>query len=235
LPAYYVEELIAQVNEDNLTCKAFLDIFHQHLYEMLYAVWAKYRLSHQIAEENNHHLLQIIYNLAGLGFTHQPALLKENSDWAKYIRFFMAGNRNLTNLQELLTDYFATAVKIESFYPALIAIHPEQKNQLGVLQSTLGNFYLGEYFQSATTNLLLSFRELTQQQALLFMQNGKNSQQLKTLLNTYLITPYNFFIELQFDSAAPMPTALGGHARLGQTTQMGVPLGPRLTRVTYLL
>lgn len=197
LPSYYLEEWLDQFQNDDFSVKNFLDIFHQRLYELLYAVWEKGRLTHQLIHDKNRKLKTILYNLAGLSITDNCEIMKKQPHLHRYLRFFLHGNKNILNLRILLHQNLKLDVDVSSFYQSPIKIHQQQLNSLALKNHSLGmNCYLGTTFSSINTNILIKINELSLQQFEDLMPGKKMYEDLKDLLRLYLNKPLVCFLEL---------------------------------------
>jgi type VI secretion system protein ImpH len=197
LPSYYLEEWLDQALNDDLSVKDFLDIFHQRLYELLYSVWEKGRLTHQLIQNKNRKLKTILYNIAGLSVTDNCEIMQQQPHLHCYLRFFLHGNKNILNLRILLQQYLKLDVDVSSFYQSSVKIHQQQLNSLALKNHSLGmNCYLGTVFPSINTNILIKLNKLTFQQFEDLMPGKKMYDDLKTLLRFYLNKPLICFLEL---------------------------------------
>jgi type VI secretion system protein ImpH len=223
LPNYYIENLLADLENDNTTVKDFLDVFHQRLYELLFAIRNKYRLKYQLTQTiADNKILRIINNMTGLNFTARSHFVEEQPALTQYARFFIAGNRTLTNLQYIINDYFQIQTRIESFHKQSIQIHPQQRNRLGVSKTTLSKtLYLGEVFTSVSSNILLHVPVTTHTAINNFMPNGIDVQKLRYILILFCTKPIHCFLRLIINPQLLTQCTLGTKIFLGQTVVLG--------------
>ena len=219
LPNYYLDEILTQINDNQLQTKAFLDIFHQRLYQLLFKAWEQHNLPYQLFLKENTHLEQMLYNIAGISFSHTSELLEKMPGLKKYFVHFMAGNRTLLSLQNLLSDFFGIEVMIQSYYSARVQISKAQKNVLGMRNNKLGNTcYLGESYQSMSNNVLLKIKPISKSVFDNFLPGGKMHQQLIEIVKTFSHVPLNYYLTASLAVADIQGVSLGDKKcnRLGQ-------------------
>jgi len=138
LPNFYTEDLFQESLTDKTTCRDFLDIFNQRLYELLYLCWHKYQLFFQVTEEKNNLYIEKLFCLLGLG---EPELRKgQHADYLiRYLGLMTQWPRSAIGLRTILRD--ATNEKsldIESCVPRKVRIPKEQQSRVGLTCSNLG-------------------------------------------------------------------------------------------------
>lgn len=219
LPNYYLDEILTQINNNELQTKAFLDIFHQRIYQLLYEAWEENNLPLQLFLKKDLDLEETLYSIAGISFGKTSNLLERIPRLKKYLVHFMGGNRTLLSLQNLLTDFFGTEFEIQSFYSAQVDINSSQQNKLGKKNSLLGRqCYLGELHPSKSNNIHLKLANMCKQLFDGFLPGGPLHEQLCDIVKTFLTTPLNCYFSFSLAADDIQGSSLGGDTcnRLGQ-------------------
>lgn len=219
LPNYYLEEVLNQIDNEQLETKAFLDIFHQRLYELLFEAWEEHNVPYQLFLKNNTNLEEILYSMGGLSFGPVNKLLQDMPALKKYLNNFMTGNRTLLSLQYVLSDFFNVQFKIHSYYSTNIDISKSQQNKLGQKNNQVGeSFYLGETYPSKGNNILLELVSMSKQIFESFLPGGEKHQQLIKIVTSFLYHPFNVYLDLALSADDIEGVSLGGQTcnRLGQ-------------------
>jgi type VI secretion system protein ImpH len=225
LPTYYLEELIDLASNNNYEAKAFLDIFHQRLYELLIEIWRVYNLGYQLYFRKNSDLQKILLNMSGLSLNSKSELLEKYPDLNCFLMLFADSSKGLLNLQHIVSESFATKVAIHSFYPGVTAISLKQQNRLGKKNHQLNyTCYLGQQAISSSSSILLHFIELNVTQFQSLMPGRILYDKLSMILKYYLNKPLNCYLKLTVNVAGVDSDCLGmSNNALGESTWLGQP------------
>ncbi len=146
LPLHYTETLAdRELYRRDRAARAFLDIFTTRMVAQHYAAWKKYRLALQYELDRRERFLPLVLSLSGLGM---PGLRDRMVDgqgdvFDQAVAYYAGAIRqrpvSAMSLQRLLSDYFATPIKVEQFVGAWYKVPAEQASRLGTANARLGS------------------------------------------------------------------------------------------------
>lgn len=220
LPNFYTEQIIQELSEDITVSKDFLDMFHQLLYQKLYAVWRKYRFNQCAFEDHNQRYIKRLYCLIGMADNTLVKLMPNPKSLIKYIGLFSQHPRSSKNLEILLKDYFDIKVKIHSSTSSLHQIATDQRLRLGADNHSLGKAYLGEQVRAYGTSIKLEITSLSYNQFNLLSYDRPYAKALAFLINFFCGAPVKCLVSLSLQAKSINPCQLGSlhWSNLGQNT-----------------
>jgi type VI secretion system protein ImpH len=208
LPQYFIE--LAQQNSPTAEClRAFLNIFSQRIYFLLYQAWRKYHpfLFHTQTENYQKYLSF----LAGSELPY-PSLLG-------------AFSHNCCGLATMLGDYLeGVNVKVQPFvttWTKLAVIH-----KIGHKELLLGdNSFLGDKIINGTQKIIIHIGPISHKKAFKFLPGQSDYQKFCALIRTYIGPNLIFVVSLAVITEQNYCQKLGANIlQLGWRSWLGVPL-----------
>ena len=211
LPSFYTEELLDQQWEEEHASREFLDIVHYHLYPLLYSAWSKYQFSHQAVEHNNDLYWNLLFSLFGLGDSSLTGKIEDRSKLLPYLGLYTQQPRSALGLKTILSHFLnSEVVDIKPCVSRKVAIPDRQKISLGMSSHCLGETaHVGAYVEDRTGKFLITIGPITGEEFQCFINNTKQQDLLKQLIDFYLVQPLDYEIDLIFDVAQISGSCLG--------------------------
>jgi type VI secretion system protein ImpH len=213
LPSFYTE-LFAEheLLQRDRSARAFLDIFLQRAVVLMYRAWLKHRLPLQFESQRRRHYLPYVLSLTGLGQKSlQNRLAAQRGGVADdTLAFYAATLRqrpvSAIQLQQVLAQYFAVGVKLESFIGRWFELPLNNQSRLGAGKAagnlTLGGGALvGERVWQRDLRMRLTLGPLTRHKFHRFLPGGAGALALRELLT--LMTGLSLEYEVRLSLAAP--------------------------------
>jgi len=148
LPNFYTEDLLQAEKEEQYEARAFLDIFHQQAYSLLFNVLHKNSPVYSLTDEGaGSGIKQIIWTLVGLRNESQREALSNPELFLRYLKLFSRSQRSEAGLCAILEDYFAgVPVEISQCRRRLVRVAQRFQLSLGSNKNGLGqDCLLGNY------------------------------------------------------------------------------------------
>jgi type VI secretion system protein ImpH len=218
LPVYFSEH-VHRFDETSPGLRDFLTIFNHRIYVLFYHAWKKYHFLRNLTAAADDPFSRCISCLVGNseGKSSDPSVLR----LLTYAGILAGSCRSASGLQSILSHFFGDLpVKLHQWLPRraelpdLAAIG--SRCQLGV-NAVCGTTVLdmAGKFRVTVGPLPIDIYET-------FMPGSKNVAAMKQIIQSFLIDPLEFDMEIQLQSVDLIPVILGEQvAQLGQTTSLG--------------
>lgn len=192
LPAFYTEDLMAAELEDQTTARALLDIIHQRLYEIFFAIQGKYRPLYGMVEAGSGNYPDILFSLLGLRDETLWSQAPDPYGLLRYIGLFAGDRRSALGLETLLLDAFpGIDVDVAQCVEHRVAIPPDQRLFLGGgAAGGLGvDAVLGQEVEDRTGKIAVTLGPLTRDRFYEMIDEGRQWAALIFLIRFYLMVP----------------------------------------------
>lgn len=224
LPSFLLEQ-IATEDEQGVR-KAFLDFFNHRLICLLYRIWRKYRYYVRFHEQATDKFSAQLFALVGLADERLRGETPIN--WCKMLSYsgMLAGrSRSPQVVSGIISHYFDIEdVTIKLWERRIIAIPQEQKIQLGMQNSSLGeDTVIGDSCADCMGKFVICLTGLDQTRFKDFLPSGKEYQPLMTLVEFILREQMAFDLELVIKEGetSPMQLSATNSASLGWYSFIG--------------
>lgn len=224
LPAYYTEELLDQQWDEEDASREFIDIFHHHLYPILYESWGKYQFTHQAIEQKNDLYWKLLFSLFGLGESIFSQYFENRLTLLPYMGIYTQTPRSAAGLEIILRHYLDTEhVNIIPCVLRKVCIPNDQTNRIGELNHALGSScYLGTEIEDRTGKMIIQVGPIDGDQFQSFVNDSDKRIMIKKLIEFYLIQPLDYKIELLLESKTLNTTVLGDNLSLNNWSTLGL-------------
>lgn len=224
LPGY----LLDHINTEGETGvrRVFLDFFNNHLINLVFRIWRKYRYYIRFQEGASDTLSAQLFSLVGLA---DPELRGETPiNWSKMLSYagMLAGrSRSPQVVSGIIAHCFDIEdVEIRQWVARRVDIARSQQMQLGQANMTLGeNTVLGQYVRECNGKFTLVIKELSQSRFRDFLPTGKEYLPLCKLVEFVLREQMSYDLELHLAKEYNATFAIGhSHSpQLGWSTFLG--------------
>lgn len=222
LPTFYTEDLLDEKAEDKSITRDFIDIIHHRLFLLFFQCWTKYRQFLQVVEEDNHHYLDRLFCLLGLGEKKLREGIPEPYGLIRYAGLFTQFPRSAAGLKTLLCDALGgIPVEIVPCRTRRIMIPHDQRMLLGVSGVSLGeDSFVGEEIEDRMGAFRIRVGPLNQDQFHALLPGNDSYDKLSFLTRFYLTEPLEYDLELIASGAEVRTVCLGASrcSRLGLDT-----------------
>mgnify|MGYP000123371075 CR=1 FL=1 len=204
LPDFYLGDFARADDEESNPQRAFLDVFHQRLYWLLYLSWRKYRHYIEYEADNSDNFSLRLFALIGLADKSMRSRLKSAPQ--RLLPFSGVLSRrecSASALQSILARMLDVRVEIEEFRPNWIDIQPSQRQRLGFRNSRLGgDTTIGERICDIGSKFRLHIGPLSWNDYQDFLSGGNRRVELDALIGQVLSRPLAYDLRLML---APTP------------------------------
>lgn len=224
LPSFYTE-LFAEheLLQRDRSARAFLDIFLQRAVVLMYRAWLKHRLPLQFESQRRRHYLPYVLSLAGLGQQSlQNRLAAQRGGVGdETLAFYAATLRqrpiSAIQLRQVLAQYFAVSVKLESFIGRWFELPLDNQSRLGAPRiggKAAGNVTLGggaivgERVWQRDLRMRLTLGPLTRRKFHRFLPGGPGALALRELLTLMTGLSLEYEVRLSLAAAEVEPARL---------------------------
>ncbi|MFT5220924.1 MAG: type VI secretion system protein ImpH [Planctomycetota bacterium] len=218
LPGFYTEELLDDEWEELRSRKDLFDVIHHQVYPLLYQAWLKYKFSHNTVELNDSKYWEIIFDLAGLGDAYRQDK-NRYGHLARYAGILGQRNKSLLGLKTLLRERLVDIpVEITPCVRRKVSIVKHQRCQLGVQNGEIGkNAVIGKEIIERNGKFTVEIGPINAQTFSRFSDQSELVNDVKELINIYLVQPLTFGIKLLLEPGATRRLQLGreGSSTLG--------------------
>ncbi|MHB1400686.1 MAG: type VI secretion system baseplate subunit TssG [Trichloromonadaceae bacterium] len=215
LPHFFLETVAGQ-DDLGKVLRAFLDVFNQRLYQLLYLGWKK---SNDHGRQNQCSLYER-YLGAVAGLT--PAQTQGQS--LAYAGLMGSRIKNAAGLVGLLKDFLQMPVSVRQHFPCWVTLsHRPALGAAGEEGLVLGeNCSLGDRVLDVSRKILIRIGEVPISQAVALLPGREQALELGRLIRQYLNPTIEFDIELLVTSEPGPPIRLGcQEAILGWSAGLG--------------
>ncbi len=205
LPQYWLDK-IAIETESSSVIRAFLDIFHQRLYVLLYLSWKKFQPTILI-EQSKPGYLNYLQSISGQ--------LLQACDNKEYAFAGVLGQRvhNAETLRSILTNYFDNiTVTVNQFVLRWVNINHElclSSNRYSEMKLA-DNATLGRRVIDATESILIILGPISFTRALKLLKEQTERNKLWHIIRLYVGNLYHIKIVLNVFFDQPSNLSLGG-------------------------
>lgn len=224
LPSFLLEQ-IATESELGVR-KAFLDFFNHRLISLIYRIWRKPRYYVRFREQASDNFSGQLFALLGLADERLRGETQIN--WCKMLSYsgMLAGrSRSPQMVSGIISHYFdIDDVSISPWERRIIAIPQEQKIQLGMHNSSLGNdTVIGDTSADCMGKFVICLNGLEPARFQDFLPSGKEYQPFLTLVEFILREQMAFDLELVIKEGETSPMQLNSthSASLGWFSFLG--------------
>ena len=222
LPTFYTEDLLEEAAEDETVTRDFIDILNQHLYELLYSCWTKYRIFVKVVEEQDKALIERLFCLLGLGNETLRSQIPDEHRLLRYLGLITQHPRSALGLKTMLSDALeGVQIDIEPCIPRQAKIPVDQRCSLGVSGSTLGvDTYVGSEIQDRTGKFRIKIGPVSRTEFMSLLPGQDKHSLLIFLTDFYISGSLEYDMELCLAAGQTSPVCLGDPetARLGWNT-----------------
>ncbi len=224
LPGY----LLDHINTEGETGvrRVFLDFFNNHLINLVFRIWRKYRYYIRFQEGASDTLSAQLFSLVGLA---DPELRGETPiNWSKMLSYagMLAGrSRSPQVVSGIIAHCFDLEdVEIRQWVARRVDIARSQQMKLGQANMTLGeNTVLGQYVRECNGKFTLVMKGLSQRRFRDFLPTGKEYLPLCKLVEFVLREQMSYDLELHLAKEYNATFAIGNShfPQLGWSTFLG--------------
>jgi type VI secretion system protein ImpH len=228
LPHHYTEVVVErEVLKRDHAARAFFDIFSNRATALFYLAWKKYRLPFQHEIDRGKHYLPALLALAGVGedkmrgvlHTSQGRVFDESI--GGYVNAVRQRPLSASYLQQVLSDYFRTRIRVEQFVGKWYRVPEQQYTRLGDTNAVLGLTALaGERVWQRDLRVRLWVGPLTHAQYAAFLPGADSTHALKKMLTLLggATLEYEIRLILRKEDVASCTLENDGDGRLGWDT-----------------
>ncbi len=223
LPHFFLET-VAEGDDPGQALRAFLDVFNQRLYQLLYLAWKKFQ-AYGPGKGNS------LYDryLTALAGIENPEIQRESLAYAGLL-----GSRvkNSEGLCGLLGDFLQMPVRIRQHVPSWVQLDDQPAlGSEGADGLVLGeNSLLGERVLDVSRKILITIGPVPMGEVRDLLPGGLRTAELGQLIRQYLDLTIDFDIDLQATQEPGPPARLGcqevilgwtsGLGEMGETTNL---------------
>ena len=222
LPTFYTEDLLEEAAEDETVTRDFIDILNQHLYELLYSCWTKYRIFVKVVEEQDRSLIERLFCLLGLGNDTLRRQIPDKHRLLRYLGLVTQHPHSALGLKTMLSDALGgVQIDIEPCIPRQAKIPVDQRCSLGVSESALGiDSFLGSEILDRSGKFRLKIGPVSRSEFMSLLPGQDKYSLLVFLTDFYVSDTLEYDIELCLAAGQMNPVCLGNPetARLGWNT-----------------
>ena len=207
LPDHFAELILERTRAKDKSFEHFLHIFENHIAQLYYQSWQKsrpfiaYEQNAKTATQNNP-LLALTLGQAGL--TKRQHDHQDNIEpFLFYAGLLAQKTRPGPHLATLLSDYFETPVRIQSFDSQWTHIPKTEQAPLSrTIQKPLGQgVLLGQHIHMSQHHFVVQIGPLTYQQYQRFLPDKPTLQAMQKLIHYFVGNDYQFSIECHLQSS----------------------------------
>lgn len=215
LPHFFLETVASQ-DDPGKVMRAFLDIFNQRLYQLLYLGWKKFNDHGRQSQSSLYE--RYLSAVAGLGAADA------SGQSLAYAGLMGSRIKNAEGLVGLLNDFLQMPVSIRQHFPCWVRL--SNRPALGAdgeERLVLGeNCTLGDRVLDVSRKILIRIGAVPVSQAVALLPGRERALELGRLIRQYLNPTIEFDIELLVSSEPGPPTRLGiQEAILGWSAGLG--------------
>ncbi len=186
LPIAYTEWLIERkMRYNDMTAKAFLDMFDHRIYCLSYLAWQKMHLFGDGNRQEDNVLRNVILSLTGI----TPCTL--GLIGLAYTSFYAPSVRSLSGLEQLLSSLYQLSVTVQPFRKKNENVEPQEQAKLGFCQYTLGDgLVIGSVRLVVDSHFDVILGPVDYERALKFMSGGPFHRRIREQILSYTgVTP----------------------------------------------
>lgn len=221
----YVRERLRNANDPTLS--RFLDLFHHRFIALFYRAWAQAQphVNHDRPSEDD--FATFLGALIGLA----PPALRERDSIRDIAKFHHAGalirhTRNADGLATILRGFFRVPVQIQELIGHWLHLSVRDRTYLAGMGSTLGaGAVLGARVWDRQSKFRIHLGPLTLEQYESFLPTGTALRPLVDWVRNYLCFELQWDVRLELQKAQVPSLRVGGGARLGWTSWLGMRTG----------
>lgn len=227
LPSFYTEDLLVEAADDKSVTRDFIDIVNSSIYPLFVRSLLKYNLFLQICEEQDREHLQRLYCLMGMGGASDrtPADEEARRSLLRYAGLMSQHPRSALGLKTMLSDALpGIAVHIRQCIAQMVPVPVEQRNSLGITNTTLGaDMYVGSEIADCMGKFSIIIGPVPPEQFAACSPGGTVLKRAGFLVDQYLTSPLAYDFEVLFDRAGVPAISLGEQsgALLGVNSWLG--------------
>ncbi len=212
LPTFYTEDLLEEAAEDETVTRDFIDILNQHLYELLYSCWTKYRIFLKVVEEQDSALTERLFSLLGLGNKILRSQIPDEHRLLRYLGIITQQPRSALGLKTMLCDALGRIqIDIEPCVPRQARIPADQRCCLGVSGSTLGvDAYMGSEILDRSGKFRITIGPLSRIQFMDLLPGNSQHSLLVFLTDFYVSGSLKYDLQLLLAAGQMKSVQLGG-------------------------
>ncbi len=222
LPNFFTEDLFQERSEDRSTCRDFLDIFNQRIYDILFSCWKKYQLFFHVAEDRNRKYVEKLFCLLGLGEVELQKELDSPEELIRFIGILTQWPRSALGLRTILREAVNTKrLDIEPCCLRKVLIPEDQQCCLGRACSSLGmDALIGSEVPDRQGKFRVRVGPLSADEFMEFIPSGRHYRQVARLTRFFLTVPLEYELKVFLRAEDVQATVLGGRtwSRLGSDT-----------------
>jgi type VI secretion system protein ImpH len=225
LPHHYTERLAErEIYSKDTAARAFLDIFSNRATALFYSAWKKYRLPIQYELDRQQRFLPLLLSLSGLGYKSLRNRMHDGQGdvFDESLAYYATALRHrpvsAQYLQDVLSDYFKSDLRVEQFVGKWYTIPPDQRTRLGATNAALGTTALaGERVWQRDLCMRLWVGPLAKKEFDSFLPGGTAALALGKLLTLMIGETIEFEVKLTIKREEIATSSLGSGtaSRLG--------------------
>ena len=214
LPTHYTELVMERVRYRDTSLYAFLDIFTHRAVSMFFRAWEKYRFPVSY-ERGNDDFTEYLFDFAGLGTLGLRGKLSlEDESLLPYAGIIAQKPHSASTLENILSDYFGVAAKVEQFAGQWLALDDESITKLGAANSRLGsNAIAGGRIWDDQSKFRIVFGALKFTEFQAFLPNGTAHEAMKSIVRLMVGEELDFDVKLKLKAKEVPGTILTTRAR----------------------
>ncbi len=219
LPKYITEELLQSVGRDEWGAKVFLDILHQHLFQLVYQARTRY-LPHYLATNPKPHALSNQAMMESLGGLSSAAWYQTFPDKAfilRHINVFRHQRGTVLGLKQLLAGLLKVKqIAISQCQRRRIYLPQEQQTQLGLNASSLGkSAVVGHCLSDVEGKVTVSAKGIAESVFDYWVMSNKNRDTLKAMIRDFVGNPLILWLSLEIEPSSRDPKVGEDDVNLG--------------------
>jgi len=238
LPYYYLDDIAGSTAQGETRLNDFLAVFNHRPLSLAHQIWRKYRYEITFKPGGRDATSGRIFALIGLGHPQTREQLGINAEaMLAYAGLLASPGRSPEVIARLVGHFFSLPdVTVQSCMPHVMTLSDEQQNRLGQVTAVRGqrhqprsllggNFVIGSRMRDRSVKFQLSINELSQEQYLSFLPDGKQHRLLVNFVEYILREPLVWDLRLTLARHQAGGLKLGDTQRtqLGWTTFVGQP------------
>lgn len=211
LPSFYTEDLFRDQVDDNPLVREFIDIFNNHLYQLLLKIWDSHKLSYQVVEAKNPIYLSYLYRFGGIEHPSHNQMIPSQYNILRYLGIMGHLPRSALGLKIILADLLDVKnVEVLQCMDSVMDIPVEQIFSLGLSGSSLGeDAHLGNQIISASHAFTVKIGPVDDKEFKSLLPGSEKFQTIHHVVDAYIDQPLTYNVELVVSGKGLSTATLG--------------------------
>lgn len=226
LPSHLLEFIFQRKHQHGDGAWAgFVNMLQHRVLTLFYRSWMNAQSVMSLENKSHDKFSRYLASLAGFAVLDND---KSHQHVERFSKIYFAGyylqrNRSIDNLQDLLSQYFLTSIRIQENFGQWFKLPKKERTRLGhKSQYTLGDgLVIGKKIYDVQTKFRLIIGPLKLDEFESFFKREFNAYRLMEWLRFYVGDEYNWDVQLILAQEEVPSMVLGVKNRLGLTTWLG--------------